>query len=343
MSEVLSQPYCVERKIKWRFIPQLAPWFGGFYERLVGIVKNCLKKTLQKHLLTDNQLNTTIKEIEAVVNSRPLTYVDEELTHILKPSDFIAMGRTIVMDTDRDGPLPQGTRPKIDLVNSWKKGIVVLDEFKEMFTNRYLLSLRERYSHSRKQPRCTSILEPSEGQIVQIKGDSKNRENWKVGKIISLTKGADDKYRVARVKVGNKEYTRSIAHLYPLEVEEHINGDTASLPIEKQCETTDIEERQSVRIDMEDVEMTDNSRIHNEREQVNPTDTESISEETDPIRASSPINIDMNYSNADDTTGASPGPRPQREAATRAREKIRQWTSSLITLLLAAGSVANHA
>lgn len=59
------------------------------------------------------------------------------------------------------------------------------------FDKRYLLSLRERYWHSHKDPRVTSKLTPKLGQIVQIKGDSKNRTGWKVGKIVSLCKEID--------------------------------------------------------------------------------------------------------------------------------------------------------
>ena len=42
---------------------------GGFYERLVGLVKRSLRKSVGRNLLTDTQLETLIKEIEAVVNS----------------------------------------------------------------------------------------------------------------------------------------------------------------------------------------------------------------------------------------------------------------------------------
>lgn len=339
MSEVMTQPYCINKKIKWRFIPQLAPWFGGFYERLVGMVKVCMRTTLQKHLLTDNQLNTIVKEIEAVINSRPLTYVDEELDHILKPSDFIAMGRTIAIETNSDGPLPEGTQAKKDLVNSWKKGIVILDEFKKMFIDRYLLSLRERYSHSHKQPRCTSKLEPSVNQIVQIKGDTKNREDWKVGKIISLVKGTDNRCRVAQVKVGDKVFTRSLAQLYPLEMEDEASNETGSSPMNIEESRGTLDGSQDLNIDLE-VEDTDELPLCSEGGQEPFNDTESIQEEINPERATSPYDVNRDGS-VDDAIGASPRPRQPRDAAVRAREKIRQWTRSLMSLLLAVGSVAN--
>ena len=31
--------YFMEHRIQWHFIPVYAPWYGGVYERLVGIVK----------------------------------------------------------------------------------------------------------------------------------------------------------------------------------------------------------------------------------------------------------------------------------------------------------------
>ncbi|XP_073942463.1 uncharacterized protein [Choristoneura fumiferana] len=70
-SQVLSEPYCKENEIQWKFIPQLAPWHGAFYERLIAIVKHCLKRTIDKHLLQDTQLLTVIKEVESVVELTP--------------------------------------------------------------------------------------------------------------------------------------------------------------------------------------------------------------------------------------------------------------------------------
>ena len=66
------QDFLSNRGIKWTLIVELAPWMGGFYERLVGITKRVLRKTLGADCLTLVQLYTVLTEAEAVVNSRPL-------------------------------------------------------------------------------------------------------------------------------------------------------------------------------------------------------------------------------------------------------------------------------
>ncbi|XP_061712809.1 uncharacterized protein LOC133521756 [Cydia pomonella] len=216
-SEVLIHSYCQEKHIKWKFITQLAPWQGGFYERLVALVKHCLKRTLDKHLLTDGQMHTVVKEIEAVLNTRPLTVVGSDPEGVLRPADFLSLGQCLEINPDFGEGTSQGTHTKVDLVEGWKRGQRILNEYKEMFTNQYLPSLRDRFSHSHKQPRVISKKSPEVGDIVQIKNDSKNRINWKVRKIVSLIRSRDGECRAAKVVVGNTEFTRSIAHLYPLE------------------------------------------------------------------------------------------------------------------------------
>ena len=58
-----------------KFIPCQAPWYGGYWERLVGLTKNALKKTLGRAYVTLPSLQTLIVEIEAHLSNRPLTYV----------------------------------------------------------------------------------------------------------------------------------------------------------------------------------------------------------------------------------------------------------------------------
>ena len=79
--------------IKWNFITALAPWRGGFYERLVGMVKRCFRKTTGRRHFTLEQLTVLLTEIEAVLNLRPLIYVnkDFESSFVLTPSHFLVM------------------------------------------------------------------------------------------------------------------------------------------------------------------------------------------------------------------------------------------------------------
>nr|XP_034833040.1 uncharacterized protein LOC117989737 [Maniola hyperantus] len=328
MSEILAKPYCIENKIRWRFIPALAPWFGGFYERLMGIVKHCMKRTLQKHCLKDCELSTVMKEIEAVVNTRPLTHIDAELDHILKPADFLAVGKCITVENTRKEPLAEGTVTKRELVKGWKRALKIQEEFREMFSNRYLLSLRERYQHSHRDPRVTSKLEPQEGQIVQIKGEHPNRESWRVGKITKLMKGKDGFSRTAKVKVDNSEYIRSISHLYPLEMDEqeaHALADKPRpsynyIPSERITrevheETTgETSEIRSGEIDAPEKENDHTIQDHNETMLEDQLLPEEITNENE---------VDL----------SSEEPRPKREAAVRALEKIKEWTQNLIVLL----------
>ena len=70
--------FLIQKNIKKNFILEKAPWWGGFYKELIGIVKNSLKKLLEKSLLTYEELYTVITKTESVMNSRPLTCLSEE-------------------------------------------------------------------------------------------------------------------------------------------------------------------------------------------------------------------------------------------------------------------------
>ena len=46
-----------KKDIKWEFILEKSPWWGGFYERLIGITKLCLKKCMGKSRLTYDEID----------------------------------------------------------------------------------------------------------------------------------------------------------------------------------------------------------------------------------------------------------------------------------------------
>ncbi|XP_066973185.1 uncharacterized protein [Macrobrachium rosenbergii] len=63
---------------QWKFIVPNAPWWGGWWERLIRSVKVALRKTLGTKTLSRSELETTLHEVEACINSRPLAFVGEE-------------------------------------------------------------------------------------------------------------------------------------------------------------------------------------------------------------------------------------------------------------------------
>ena len=77
---------------------------GGIFERLIKSVKRCLHKIVGQARLTYDEMTTALVEVEAVINSRPLTYVamddlDEPLTH----SHLLTIHRIL--------SLPDNTKP----------------------------------------------------------------------------------------------------------------------------------------------------------------------------------------------------------------------------------------
>ncbi|GFU69500.1 integrase catalytic domain-containing protein [Trichonephila clavipes] len=60
--------------IQWKFNPytHTAAWWGGFWERLIQMVKKLLRRVLEKASLYYEEMFTILCDIEATINSRPL-------------------------------------------------------------------------------------------------------------------------------------------------------------------------------------------------------------------------------------------------------------------------------
>ena len=123
---------------------------GGFYERLVSIVNISLRKAIGKVCLTSEQLLTILKETEAVINSRPLVYVGEDINSYMMPTPahFLTLNPQIGLPVStRDDTDNIDCNPEISsadkLLATWKKGLKYLGFFWKIWSHGYLLSLRE--------------------------------------------------------------------------------------------------------------------------------------------------------------------------------------------------------
>ena len=119
------------KNIQWNFIPDQVPWWGGFYKRLIGIVKSSIKKVLQRALLNYEELYTAITETESVMNPPLLTFLTEkEFNENLSPNHLI-YGRDIA--TDKCTPHFEELHDIEQLKGMRKHCLLTLNHFKRRF------------------------------------------------------------------------------------------------------------------------------------------------------------------------------------------------------------------
>ena len=84
--------------IAWQFNVEMAPWWGGAFERMVRSTKRCLRKLIERAHFSLEEFTTALTEIEAVLNSRPLGYMyvsGEDMDEPNTPSHLV-VGRRIL-------------------------------------------------------------------------------------------------------------------------------------------------------------------------------------------------------------------------------------------------------
>ena len=99
-----TQQYAASKIVEWKFNLESAPWYGRFWERLVGTVKRCLKKNIGKSKLSYDELQTVFLEIENVLNSIPLCYLyDDDQEDIVTPNHLLYGRKLNVNSINSDG------------------------------------------------------------------------------------------------------------------------------------------------------------------------------------------------------------------------------------------------
>uniref|UniRef100_A0A914LDH4 Integrase catalytic domain-containing protein n=1 Tax=Meloidogyne incognita TaxID=6306 RepID=A0A914LDH4_MELIC len=217
--------------IEWNLRTPFCPWKGGHYERLVGLIKYHLRRTLSKGTIpsvyTSDHIQTILTEIELIINSRPITFDSSNPAdpRPLRPIDFfrpLGYGNNLppflTPDTTTDLNLPRKETPTNDTFQSlWSSLSQYAKYFWVKWKNEYLLSLREQY----KKLSTSNDRWPKEGEFVLLFDSNTPRSLWPTARVTDIfqnTKGIPDTVSLKLIHSG-RQTTRSISHIYPLELQ----------------------------------------------------------------------------------------------------------------------------
>ena len=212
------QEYLECNRVTWKFIIELAPWQGGMWERMIKSVKRCINKVIGQARLNYYELTTILVEVESVVNSRPLTYVEDDeggVSYALTPSHLIN-GRNLFCIPSENVTEIVSTYEELSKRGRYHRKL--LTHFTNRWKREYLSALLQAYrpKDSGKEP----VINVND--IVLLRNDQQKRNFWKLGKIIQLIKGTDGSVRAAKLQVGSlngkKVINRALKLLIPLEV-----------------------------------------------------------------------------------------------------------------------------
>ena len=217
--------------VTWHFTIPRATWKSGVYETVIGLVKAAMKKCIGKRSLKVDKFANTVIRIEGILNTRPITPVDNDTMDNLRPVDFINLKvvmlsreDSLFAQSDHGFPRFTGRRKNLQFfyrkIKKKRKQIPV--QMDKTISSDVERKRRQKTASKEKADR----KKPRAGEVVFIEDETTPRTRWKLGRIIELITNnrgeiTHAKVRLTKDQVGEfiKFVKRSISQLYPLETE----------------------------------------------------------------------------------------------------------------------------
>ena len=167
--------FLLQRGVEWQFNPPGASAQGGVWERQIRSIRKVLNAVLREQSLTDESLQTLLCEVEAVLNSKPLTTVSSDPSDLqpLTPNDLLLL---------RGGPVPGGVFSERDCLTRrrWKHVQYLADVFWKRWLSEYLplLQIRQKWNKAERNLKV--------GDVVLIADVTTPRCRWPLGRVTEV-------------------------------------------------------------------------------------------------------------------------------------------------------------
>lgn len=184
---------------EWHFIPPHAPNFGGLWEAGIKSTKFHLKRVIGESTLTYEELSTLLSQVEACLNSRPMSLINVEdpgEPTPLTPGHFL-IGEPVISVPDYDVK-----SSSVSSLTRWQFVQRMVQSFWKRWSQEYLAGLMNRYKWASKIP------EPNIGDIVLIKEDDLPPSRWMLGRVLEKHPGDDKVTRVVTLRTKNSTIKR---------------------------------------------------------------------------------------------------------------------------------------
>lgn len=208
---------CAADGVQWHFNPPGAPHFGGLWEAAVRSAKFHLLRVLGGNPVCAEDFITLLAQVEACLNSRPLTPMSDD------PTDFESLtpAHFLIFDSLQSIPDPDYGSVQLNRLNRWQLVQRQLQDFWKRWRMEYLSQLQSRT----KNWQAPTKMEV--GRLVVIVDGNQPPMRWKLGRVEMLHPGGDGITRVATIKTATGFITRPVVKLCLLPQNEIQSENTA--------------------------------------------------------------------------------------------------------------------
>jgi hypothetical protein len=184
--------FLTPKGINFHTNPPAAPHHGGLWEAAVKSMKYHLCRVMGSRNLTVEEFTTLLCQVEAMLNSRPLTPLSDDPndTTALTPGHFL-IGRPLSAL-----PYPDLEHIPISQLDRWQMVQCVSQHIWKSWKRAYLSLLQSRPKWYAPLP----DLQPGTLVLIMEKDGALGPQQWKLGRITKTFPGSDGRTRVCDVR-----------------------------------------------------------------------------------------------------------------------------------------------